>query len=107
MSLGQSLRQLARYLRPPRRVSVRDAWLHHERYAGQRISLTGVIRVFDADTAAAYFTLDDGPARVGLRADPTLLRPLIGQSVRVSGKLTFKPGVGIFLDVESIAKMSR
>jgi hypothetical protein len=98
------LQAIAHRFRPPRRVSVREAWLNHERYAGQRISLRGTMRAFDEESPSAYFTLDDGPARVGLRADATLLRPLIGRAVRAVGHLTFKPGVGIFLDVESITK---
>ncbi|MFN8511245.1 MAG: hypothetical protein U0232_00540 [Thermomicrobiales bacterium] len=103
MNLGQPLRQLARNLRPPRRLSVREAWLNHEHYAGKRISLVGNVRAFDEASPAAYFTLDDGPARVGLRTDAGVLRPLIGQNVRAVGLLTFKPGVGIFLEVETIA----
>lgn len=104
MNLGQPLRQLARNLRPSRRLSVREAWLNHERYAGKRVSLVGIVRAFDEASPAAYFTLDDGPARVGLRADAGVLLPLVGRRVHTSGTLSFKPGVGIFLDVESITE---
>jgi len=104
MNLGQPLRQLARNLRPPRRLSVREAWLNHEQYAGKRISLTGIVRGFEEASPAAYFTLDDGPARVGLRAEVNELAPLTGHNVRAIGTLSFRPGVGIFLDVESITE---
>jgi hypothetical protein len=97
------LRQLARQLRLARRISVREAWLNHENYTEQRISLTGVVRAFDVDSPSAYFTLDDGSVRVGLRADVSLLHPLTGRMARAVGTLSFKPGVGIFLNVESIA----
>ena len=92
------------WLRGIRRLTVREAWLHHDQYQGQRLSLTGVVRVFDVDTSAPYFTLDDGPHRVGLRADAALLRPLTDRPVRAIGALSFKPGVGIFLEVEKIGE---
>src|SRR5688572_23025759 len=98
------LQTIVQHLRPPRQISVREAWLNHERYAGQRISLRGTVRTFDADMPSAHFTLDDGPARVGLRAEEALLRPLVGRAIRAVGLLTFRPGVGIFLDVESLAE---
>jgi hypothetical protein len=97
------MRQLARTLRPPRRIGVREAWLNHERYAGKRVSLTGTVRPFDEDSPTAYYTLDDGPARVGLRAEASLLRPLTGRTARAVGTLSFKPGVGIFLDAEAVS----
>jgi hypothetical protein len=106
MNLGPPLRQLARNLRPPRRLSVREAWLNHEHYAEKRVSLTGVVLAFDLESPSAYFTLDDGPVRVGLRADASTLNPLTGRTVRAIGTLSFKPGVGIFLDVESISVRS-
>ena len=102
--MKNTLQTIAQRFRPPRRIGVREAWLNHERYVGQRVSLHGIVRVFDADLPSAYFTLDDDPARVGLRAEATLLQPLVGRAVRAIGHLTFKPGVGIFLDVESITK---
>ena len=83
---------------------MREAWLHHERYAGRRLALRGVVRAFETDTPRAYFTLDDGPNRVGLRADATILLPLTGRAVRAMGTLVFKPGVGIFLEVEEIGE---
>ncbi len=61
-----------------------------------------MVREFDGDTTTPYFTLDDGPHRVGLRADAVLLRPLTDCTVRAIGTLSFKPGVGIFLDVEDM-----
>ena len=86
----------------PRQVRVRDAWLAHERYAGRRLATAGVVRVFEAGTAREYFTLDDGPHRIGLRGDAAQLRALIGRPVQATGVLSFKPGVGIFLDVEEV-----
>lgn len=97
------LQAIVRRLRPPRHIGVREAWLHHQHYKGQRIRLDGVVRAFDADTPAIYFTLDDGTVRVGLNAETDLLQPLIGRSVSAIGTLTFKPGVGIFLKVETIS----
>lgn len=85
-----------------RRVSVRDAWLAHERYAGRRIAITGTLRSFESSTPTEYFVLDDGPQRVGLRGDAALLRPHVGRRVRAIGALTFRPGIGIFLDAESV-----
>jgi hypothetical protein len=102
MRIGLPLRQLARNLRPPRQLSVREAWLNHERYVGQRIRLSGAVRAFDETGPTPYFTLDDGPARVGLRAESSRLLPLTGHRVRAVGTLSFKPGVGIFLDIESL-----
>ena len=102
--MKKPLQAIAHRFRPSRRISIREAWLNHEHYAGQRISLRGTVRVFDAETPSAHFTLDDGPVRVGLRAPATQLQPLIGHAVRAIGQLTFKPGVGIFLDVESITE---
>lgn len=99
MALWDRLPLLARR---PRRLAVREAWLHHDRYAGQRLALRGVVRAFDADPDAPYFTLDDGPSRIGLRAEPAMLRPLVGRTVRAVGVLTFRPGVGIFLEVERV-----
>jgi hypothetical protein len=86
----------------PRRITVREAWLDPDRYADQIVSLGGVVRAFDLSTPAPYFTLDDGPQRIGLNGGHDLLSGLTGQSVRATGRLTFKPGVGIFLDVEAI-----
>ena len=86
----------------PRRITVREAWLDPDRYADQVVSLVGVVRAFDLTNPAPYFTLDDGPQRIGLNGDHNLLGGLTGQSVRATGRLTFKPGVGIFLTVEAI-----
>ena len=86
----------------PRRVRVRDAWLTHEHHAGQRLAIAGVVRVFEAGTPREYFTLDDSPHRIGLRGDAAQLRALIGRPVRATGVLSFKPGVGIFLEVEEV-----
>lgn len=92
--------------RRPRQIGVRDAWLDPDRYADQRVALVGVVRAFDLErTAPPYFALDDGPQRVGLQADAALLSGLIGREVRAIGTLTFKPGVGIFLQVEQIASV--
>jgi hypothetical protein len=90
-----------------RSLSVRVAWLDHERYAGQRVAMRGLVRAFAADSPAAYFTLDDGPHRIGLRGEPAVLHEYAGQAVRVVGRLTFKPGVGIFLDIEQLAPVVR
>ena len=86
----------------PRRIAVREAWLDPDRYADQRISLDGVVRAFELHTPAPYFTLDDGPQRVGLSGEQGVLATLIGQRVRATGKLTFKPGVGIFLVCDTV-----
>jgi hypothetical protein len=102
--MKNTLQTIAQRFRPPRRIGVREAWLNHERYAGQRVRLHGIVRAFEADLPSAYFTLDDDLARVGLRATETQLRPLIGQAVCAVGQLTFTPGVGIFLDVETITQ---
>jgi hypothetical protein len=86
----------------PRRRSVRDAWLEHERHAGRHLALTGTVRAFAAGTPDEYFALDDGPHRVGLRGDAALLRAHTDRRVRATGTLTFKPGVGIFLVVDEL-----
>ena len=93
--------------RRARSLSVRAAWLEHEQYAGQHVAVRGQVRAFDADSPAAYFTLDDGPHRIGLRGEPAVLRAYAGQAVRAVGRLTFKPGVGIFLDIEKLAPVVR
>src|SRR3954447_20398596 len=84
------------------RITVRDAWLAHERYAGQQVTITGVVQVFEAGTPGEYFTLDEGPNRIGLRGDAALLRARVGQRATATGLLSFKPGVGIFLDAGGI-----
>lgn len=88
----------------PRRLSVREAWLAHERYADQTVALAGVVHAFEAGSPAEYFTLDDGPHRVGLRGDAATLRALVDQPVCATGQIVFKPGVGIFLVAETIAR---
>ena len=85
----------------PRRVSVRRLWLEHERYAGRRVLTAGVVRAFETGTPDEYFVLDDGPHRIGLRGDAGRLRQHLERRVHAVGTLTFKPGVGIFLDVEA------
>lgn len=93
--------------RRPRRVAVRAAWLDPDRYAGEPIFLDGVVHAFDTESSAPYFTLDAGPNRIGLQADGALLGPLTGRTVRATGHLTFKPGVGIFLAVDEIRARRR
>jgi hypothetical protein len=83
-------------------VSVRDAWLAHERYVGRQVTVAGVVQVFQARTPDEYFTLDEGPNRIGLRGEAAVLRAQVGHRVAATGLLSFKPGVGIFLDAESI-----
>jgi hypothetical protein len=86
---------------------VRAAWLEYERYTDRRITTRGQVCLFNAGSPAAYYTLDDGPHRIGLRGEPAALGPYAGQEVRVVGRLTFKPGVGVFLDVEQLAPAKR
>ena len=86
----------------PLSLPVREAWLAHERYAGQRVALVGVVRAFEAGTPAEYFTLDDGPNRVGLRGDVATMRAQTGRRIQATGLLIFKPGDGIFLVAEGI-----
>jgi hypothetical protein len=86
----------------PLPLSVREAWLAHERYAGRRVALVGVVRAFEAGTPSEYFTLDDGPNRVGLRGDVAAMRAQTGRRIQATGLLIFKPGDGIFLVAEDI-----
>ncbi len=91
----------------PARIGVREAWLAHEQYAGRRITTTGTIGVFEAGMPGEYFVLDDGPHRIGLRGEPALIpifRAHLGRRVRATGTLTFRPGVGIFLDAEGVER---
>ena len=81
----------------PLALPVREAWLAHERYTGRRVALVGVVRAFEAGTPDEYFTLDDGPNRIGLRGDAPTLREQTGRRIRATGLLVFKPGDGIFL----------
>ena len=87
-------------------VTVRDAWLAHERYAGHRVALRGVVRAFATGTPGEYFTLDDGDNRIGLRGDPATLREYAGRRVRATGALAFKPGDGIFLLADAVLPVS-
>ena len=87
----------------PRRVSVRRLWLEHERYTGRRVLTAGVVRAFEAGTPDEYFVLDDGPNRIGLRGDAGRLRRHLERRVRAVGTLTFMPGTGIFLTVDTVA----
>lgn len=102
--LAGQLRRAAGTLRGDgaRRVPVRDVWLAHEHYGGQRIATAGVVRCFESGTPDEYFTLDDGQQRIGLRGDAALLRAHVDRRVRVTGVVTFKPGVGIFLEAERV-----
>jgi hypothetical protein len=86
----------------PLPVSVREAWLAHERYSGRRVALVGMVRAFELGTPDEYFTLDDGPNRVGLRGDVAAIREQAGRHIRATGLLVFKPGDGIFLVAEVI-----
>lgn len=104
---GVPMKPLDAFRNRPRRVSVRDAWLEHERYSGRRLVTGGVVRLFAAGTPGAYFVLDDGPHRIGLRGDAARLRAYLGRPVEAIGVLTFKPGVGIFLDVEELRPRRR
>jgi hypothetical protein len=90
-----------------RSLSVRAAWLEHERYTNRRVTTRGQICLFNAGSPAKYYTLDDGPHRIGLRGESAALGQYAGRVVRVVGRLTFKPGVGIFLDVEQLAPARR
>ncbi len=95
--------QAARAVRhPPLPLAVREAWLAHERYSGRRVVLVGMVRTFESGTPDEYFTLDEGPNRVGLRGDVATLRQQIGRRSRAIGLLVFKPGDGIFLVAESV-----
>ncbi|HEY8597884.1 MAG TPA: hypothetical protein VIL85_05600 [Thermomicrobiales bacterium] len=86
----------------PLSLSVREAWLAHERYVGRQVVLMGVVRAFEAGTPDQYFTLDDGPNRVGLRGDVATLREQIDRPIRATGLLVFKPGDGIFLVADTV-----
>ncbi len=96
----------ARATARPRPLSVRDAWLTHEQYTDQIVQIRGVVVSFEAETPREYFTLDDGPNRVGLRGEHARLRAQIGQRVIATGKLVFKPGDGIFLVVTTLQPAS-
>lgn len=100
--LAQLFRAPRGTLNTPLPLSVREAWLAHERYAGRRVALVGVVRAFEAGTAAEYFTLDDGPNRIGLRGDVAALRERAGRRIRATGLLVFKPGDGIFLVADTL-----
>lgn len=86
----------------PSPVAIRDAWLAPERYADRPIAVVGTVRIFDAGTPDAYCTLDEGDARIGLRGLPGAQDGWTGRRVRAIGTLTFRPGVGIFLDAKRI-----
>lgn len=86
----------------PRRVTVRELWLEHERWLGRRVATRGVVGIFEAGTRREYFVLDDGPDRIGLRGDPAQLRALAARPVRATGTLTFERGRGIFLVADEV-----
>jgi hypothetical protein len=86
----------------PLPVSVREAWLAHERYSGRRVTLVGVVHAFEAGTPTEYFTLDDGPNRVGLRGDVATIREQAGRQVCATGLLVCKPGDGSFLIADTL-----
>ena len=88
------------------RIRVRDAWLAPERYAGRRVVAEGVVRAFEAGTPREYYRIDDGPHRIDLRGDGARLRALVGRPVRATGTLSFRPGVGIFLDAEVVRALA-
>lgn len=86
----------------PLPLSVREAWLAHEQYEGRRVVLLGVVRAFESGSPDEYFTLDDGPNRIGLRGDVATLRAQAERRIRANGLLVFKPGVGIFLVADTV-----
>ena len=99
MSFLDALRALPRW---PRRATVRQLWLAHERWVGRRVTTRGVVGSFETGTRREYFVLDDGPDRIGLRGDPVQLRALVARPVRATGTLTFERGRGIFLVAEGL-----
>lgn len=97
-----ALFSLVQHLRRPPTVSLGMIHRYTRHYEGDRVQVSGVVRVFN-DSGGRYYVLQDAQEnRVLLRADPHKLAGLLGSHVTATGVIGFDPHSGIYLDVEAI-----
>ncbi len=72
-----------------------------ESFEGERVRVSGDVRVFEAGTPDEYYVLEqDGQYRVAMHGLPnTTLRPMTNGRMTVEGEFHFEEGVGRYIDV--------
>lgn len=78
-----------------------------ERFQGDLVRATGILRVFSEGSQAEHFVIEgNGQSRVGLREiPPQVLRPLIGAHVVVEGIFGFAEDFGFFISIRRIERL--
>lgn len=71
-----------------------------ESWEGERVRVTGDVRVFEAGTSGEYYVLEEGGQyRVAIHGLPlATLRPLTNGRMTVEGIFHFEDGVGRYID---------
>lgn len=92
----------------PERVSLAAIHRQTERYEGQRVAVTGVVRAFD-DVGGRYYVLEDAAAqdRILLRADSATLAGRVGCRCTAVGVVGFDERQGIYLEVKTLTPGTR
>jgi hypothetical protein len=70
-------------------------------FEGERVRVTGDVRVFEAGTPGEYYVLEHGGQyRVAIHGLPLdTLRPLMNARMTIEGVFHFEDGVGRYIDV--------
>ena len=70
-------------------------------YVGERVLVTGDVRVFEPGTAGEYYVLEEaGQYRVAIHGlSLATLRPLTNRKMTIEGVFRYKDGVGRYIDV--------
>ncbi|HEX5416709.1 MAG TPA: hypothetical protein VFZ25_13650 [Chloroflexota bacterium] len=72
-------------------------------YVGQRVELEGTVRAF-TDSSGTYYVLEDAQQnRILLQSTDPLIQARVDKSLRATGTVGYREGLGIYLDVESVA----
>lgn len=90
----------------PRDVPVANLWRSPEKYEGEAVRTSGLLRVFYAGSPQEHFVVeDDEQYRVGLRgAAADEMSPLAGQRVTVVGEFGFADDFGVYIEVVSLSE---
>ena len=90
----------------PRDVPVANLWGSPEKYEGEVVRTSGLLRVFYADSPQEHFVVeDDEQYRVGLRgAAADEMSSLADRRVTVVGKFGFADDFGVYIDVVSLSE---
>ena len=96
------LTTILRQARQPANVPLDAIHRYTERYEGQRVQVSGVVRVFE-DSKGRYYVLEDAQKnRILLRTDLRQISRRVGFPITAVGVVGFADNEGIFLDVESL-----